>query len=176
MNNERPIFSCYEEIKQREIRELKEAVRANGGTYVFSRQKPIVLCNFDHGPADMRINSVELRNVAEPDYVEVVVIMGYDPKTGNEAQIDLFDIAYGHISFITDAIPKRTFSKSTFSILRLSREDLNIAGFDSSDVDDDTMEHLATKLGEDYCEQLFWTSLEIIAEIAGIPKKEKSEE
>jgi len=60
----------------------------------------------------------------------------------------------------------------SFSISRLSREDLEQKGFDTSNVDDDTMQRLADKLGEDYCEQLFWESLEILAECMDIPRKE----
>lgn len=74
---------------------------------------------------------------------------------------------------ITEAIPVRKFTQSTFSISRLSREDLEQLGFDTSDVDDKTMQRIADKLGDDYCEQLFWISLEIIAEEGfNIPRKE----
>jgi hypothetical protein len=61
--------------------------------------------------------------------------------------------------------------KESFVITEVSREDLEEIGFDTSKVSDETMERLARKLGDDYCEQLFWTSLEIIAEYLEIPKK-----
>lgn len=78
---------------------------------------------------------------------------------------------------ITESNPARTFSKDKFNISALSRDDLESIGFDASDVDDDTMERLADKLGEDYCEQLFWTSLEIIAEEGfSIPRKESEKD
>jgi hypothetical protein len=63
--------------------------------------------------------------------------------------------------------------KESFVISEVSREDLEEVGFDTSKVSDETMEKLARKLGDDYCEQLFWTSLKIIAEYMGIPKKDK---
>lgn len=63
--------------------------------------------------------------------------------------------------------------KDSFVISEVSREDLEELGFDISEVSDTTMEYLAKKLGDDYCEQLFWTSLKIIAEYMGIPKKDK---
>lgn len=66
--------------------------------------------------------------------------------------------------------------KESFNISRLSREDLEAVGFDTSEVDDATMERLASKLGDDYCEQLFWTSLEILAECMDIPKKDSEDE
>lgn len=65
--------------------------------------------------------------------------------------------------------------KDSFVISKVSREDLEALGFDTSEVSDDTMERLANKLGDDYCEQLFWTSLDIIAEYLEIPKKENKE-
>ena len=66
--------------------------------------------------------------------------------------------------------------KESFVITSVSREDLEEIGFDTSEVSDETMEYLAKKLGNDYCEQLFWSSLEIIAEYLEIPKKEHDEE
>ena len=57
-----------------------------------------------------------------------------------------------------------------FVITSVSREDLESAGFDASDVDDDTMTELAEEMADDYLEQLFWTSLKILAENLGIPK------
>ena len=62
--------------------------------------------------------------------------------------------------------------KEEFIISVLSRADLEALGFDVSNVDDDTMQRLADKLGDDYCEQLFWSSLKILAEYFEIPKEE----
>lgn len=45
--------------------------------------------------------------------------------------------------------------KESFIITQVSREDLEAIGYDTSKVSDDTMERLASKLGDDYCEQLF---------------------
>lgn len=58
-----------------------------------------------------------------------------------------------------------------FPITSLYRADLERIGFDASAVDDATMKKLAEKLAGDYCEQLFWGSLEIIAEYLEIPKR-----
>lgn len=65
--------------------------------------------------------------------------------------------------------------KESFIITEVSREDLEAIGYDTSEVSDDTMEKLASKLGDDYCEQLFWTSLDIMAEYMGIPKREMTD-
>lgn len=63
--------------------------------------------------------------------------------------------------------------KESFVITEVSREDLEALDFDTSNVSDETMERLASKLADDYCEQLFWTSLDIIAEYMEIPKRKK---
>ena len=63
--------------------------------------------------------------------------------------------------------------KDSFVISRVSREDLEAIGFDTSDVSDTTMERLASRLGDDYCNQLFWTSLDIMAECFEIPRKKR---
>ena len=65
--------------------------------------------------------------------------------------------------------------KEFFEITSVSREDLESAGFDASNVDDDTMTELAEEMADDYLEQLFWTSLKILAENLGIPKKKALE-
>ena len=63
-----------------------------------------------------------------------------------------------------------------FEITSVHRDDLEAAGFDSSNVSDETMELLAKKMANDYLEQLYWTSLSIIAEdCLGIPKKVEKE-
>lgn len=59
-----------------------------------------------------------------------------------------------------------------FNITSVSREDLESRGFDTTNITDEQMEELARKMCDDYLEQLFWISLDIIAEdIIGIPKK-----
>ena len=65
--------------------------------------------------------------------------------------------------------------KEFFEITSVSRDDLDAAGFDVSDVDDAIMETLAKKMANDYLEQLYWTSLKIIAEdYLNIPKKKET--
>ncbi len=59
-----------------------------------------------------------------------------------------------------------------FNITSVSREDLESRGFDTTNITDEQMERLAQKMCDDYLEQMFWISLDIIAEdIIGIPKK-----
>ena len=140
-----------------------------GGSYIFpENERPYILCNFDEGPVDMCVGSVAIERLSGLEYVTI-----YD-KDGQ--QICFSDIEYGHIMSVTESIPVRKFTDRPFHISSLSREDLEQKGFDTSDVDDKTMEKLASKLGDDYCEQLFWISLEIIAESMGIPRREDHKE
>lgn len=50
-----------------------------------------------------------------------------------------------------------------FKITSIHRDDLESRGFDVSNVTDEDMSRLARKMADDYCEQLFWESMEIIA-------------
>ena len=51
-----------------------------------------------------------------------------------------------------------------FPITSVSRNDLQVYGFDTRSVTDVQMRRLAQKMANDYCEQFFWSSMEIIAE------------
>lgn len=57
-----------------------------------------------------------------------------------------------------------------FPITSVSREDLQTYGFDTRSVTDAQMRRLVQKMANDYCEQLFWSSMEIIAEGLEFPR------
>ena len=60
-----------------------------------------------------------------------------------------------------------------FKITSVTREDLEDRGFDTTDITDAQMEELARRMCDDYLEQMFWLSMDIIAEdIMEFPKKE----
>ena len=60
-----------------------------------------------------------------------------------------------------------------FPITSVSRDDLESKGFDTSEITDDQMKRLASKMADDYLEQMYWISMTIIAEELGFPKKTK---
>ena len=66
--------------------------------------------------------------------------------------------------------------KEFFKITSVSRDDLEALGYNTSRVSDKKMEYLAKRLADDYLEQLFWTSLDIMAEFLEIPKRRKKRE
>jgi hypothetical protein len=58
-----------------------------------------------------------------------------------------------------------------FKITSVTREDLADIGFDVTNITDEQMEQLAKRMCDDYLEQMFWLSMEIIAEdIMKFPK------
>lgn len=76
--------------------------------------------------------------------------------------------------------PERDFLRAvpdgSFPITSVTREDLAQKGFDTREVSDETMERLASKMADDYIDQLFWISLDILAEDAGIPRNRNIKE
>lgn len=68
---------------------------------------------------------------------------------------------------------RQRLSGGYFPITSVHRDDLQGVGFDVEKISDDDMKELARKMADDYCEQLFWSSMEIIAgDILGFPKVE----
>lgn len=62
-----------------------------------------------------------------------------------------------------------------FPITSVCRADLESAGFDTRNVDDDTMLELASKMANAYCDIVFWEDLEILAEYLKIKKHKKED-
>lgn len=77
------------------------------------------------------------------------------------------------LPFLKECNMKR--EKEWFQITCVHRDDFIQAGFDGDAVDDATMERLASKMSDDYVEQLFWLQIEIIAEALGIKKLQKEQ-
>lgn len=112
MNSEKSIRAAYDEIKQRELQELETAVRNNGGGAVFHEDyAPIIMCNFNGyypHPADVRITRVELLDEEDE---EVLRIYGQEKDSAGgsdyfceEREINVTDIAYGQLSYITQEL------------------------------------------------------------------------
>ena len=110
MSNEKSISACYEEIKQREIEELKKKVRGRGGKYEFYEDEdaPEVLCRLKYGGhANVMITSVSvdsrgILSITGKIYFET----GFGESYGLDNEIAVSDIAYGGLSVINEAIPK----------------------------------------------------------------------
>lgn len=117
MSNEKSISECYEEIKQREIEELKKKVRGRGGKYEFYEDEdaPEVLCNLKYeGPVDVMITSV---SVDDRGFLGITGKIhyntGFGESYGLDNEIAVSYIAYGGLSVISEAIPSPTRIKQT---------------------------------------------------------------
>lgn len=132
---------------------------------------------YNHG-IDYRVDKVTLKTeglgapVLEFDCVNDE--WGYDDTFGEDDLV--FLTLYNVYDTLLDRLGIEDESKESFKITSVSREDLEAAGFDASDVDDDTMERLADKMGDAYVSNGFWIDLPIIAEYLEIPKKCETEE
>lgn len=51
-----------------------------------------------------------------------------------------------------------------FPVSFVTRDDLEVSGYDTSNMTDSDMERLADKMGDAYCDDGYWIDLEIIAE------------
>lgn len=58
-----------------------------------------------------------------------------------------------------------------FPISCLTKEDLDKTGYDTNNVNNKQLQHLASKLGDDYHEQLFWDNLDNLAYRYGFDKR-----
>ena len=58
-----------------------------------------------------------------------------------------------------------------FQVTSISRADLDALGYNTEDITDKQMERLARKMAEAYLEQLYWESLDILAECMGFKLK-----
>lgn len=61
--------------------------------------------------------------------------------------------------------------KKPFKITSICRADLEGVGYDTKDIDDATMEYLASKMADGYVNEYFWGDLKILADNLDIPKK-----
>jgi len=68
-----------------------------------------------------------------------------------------------------NTMPKPT--DGYFPITSVHRDDLKGLGYDTSNVDDGTMQELASKMADAYLNQVFWIDLPIIADELEIPMK-----
>ena len=60
-----------------------------------------------------------------------------------------------------------------FTLVTVCRADLEHKGYDITNVDDDTMQRLASKMGNAYLDDGFWIDIEICADSLCIPRKEE---
>lgn len=60
-----------------------------------------------------------------------------------------------------------------FTVVTVCREDLEYKGYDTTNINDETMKCLASKMGSAYLDDGFWIDMEICADSLCIPRKEE---
>ena len=100
-------YELVQKCKARELKELKAALKAWGGTFNFQEQEgygqPIIAVNmngFDPEPCDVYVESLELD---EQDHITIHCSM---KQWGHEVDIDVDDIFAGELEYIIDCIPE----------------------------------------------------------------------
>lgn len=102
-------FNELNRIKIHEQRELKAALEAVGGEYVWEvpwvapdedEQPPVILVNFDNGPIDIRVQSCRLNKDGHIELSGMDNVAGIWP-----IDIDVEDVEPGHLCYVTEAIP-----------------------------------------------------------------------
>lgn len=168
-------YDKLQAIQKREIAELKEAVKAHGGSFSWEDddlEAPIVAINPDNispKPMDVEVFLVSLNN-------DKLRICGTDNENGYEIEFSPEEVFPGHLSNIIDYIPEIngisdvTAKQEFFKITSVSRDDLAASGFDITEIDDYEMRELAEKMADDYCDQFYWGSLSVIAEDLDFPR------
>lgn len=182
------LYHKWQELQWQELRELKAAVEAHGGKYVFfdcdqenadeawdnfSHMLPVVLADTKYAEclSDYLITKVE---IDEGGNLGIYGVRYGSNDLDLEEHID--HVAFTHVSFITDMISETNDVKNvsegiqSLPVLLVSREDLESLGF-KSDIPNAMFEKLADYMSKYADMENFWMTLEYAAEQAGIPKK-----
>ena len=98
-------YALTRKVKAMELDELMLAVKAHGGSFTFEDQDaaPRIMVNMDNiGPIDVTITKVSIKNSR---HMSILSIFGLSDCFYGEKEIYFNDIAVGHASYITEAIP-----------------------------------------------------------------------
>lgn len=116
MEKEQSIYAAYEEIKQREIKELRNALEQFGGEAHFGPDytgegatgvdAPYILCNLRSiGPCDVKVVGAYICKLGNLTISGHPMFASGGATSEEEMQeINLNDIAYGNIEFITGSV------------------------------------------------------------------------
>lgn len=124
------IYDAYQEIKQREISELKDALRNAGGEVEFQEDNaPVVMVNISGGHYSHSADVVITRVCLKDDHLLIdgreKGMSGCAEWLEDEDPIEVDDIAYGHIDFITSEIVSKNKHKEELlleTIVQLSAD------------------------------------------------------
>lgn len=100
-------YAMCDKIRKMEAKELKLALKAHGGEFVWIDDEndeeelynpPIILVNLNDGPMDVVVHKVWLDDGC-------IELSAFDNEWGNRADIELEDIAPGHLAYLIEYMP-----------------------------------------------------------------------
>lgn len=103
------------------------------------------------------------------------IMREYAEKTLADVRSSLKEIEHFELKGSHEIASEVLKDDGYFYITSVHRDDLEARGFDVSNVSDAQMSKLAEMLSDDYCEQLFWTSVDSLAEYVGMTKRDDAE-
>lgn len=183
----------YQAIEMQERREIVAAVKAHGGEYVFIPEDSENYMEDDnvtimagHQYSDKNKDFFVSRVTVDEN--GELHIYGFDTEYDTpDDEDELFNIEYGHLEYILDAIPETNDvhdvqeipSENKKPILVLSREDVEAVGYDPN-MTDDQFQNLAWAMGKAYefNKDMYWDALQQSCEHVGLAllNKETDEE
>lgn len=168
-------YDQYRTISRQERRELTAAVKAHGGEYVFIPEDSedwdegnnvIIKASsqyYDEDNKDRYVSRVTVDKYGE------LHIYGFDTEYDSPSdEHELFNIEYGHLEYILDAIPEtnyvrdvsKTLSKDKKPVLVFSREDVEVVGYDSNMTNDQFLSlALAVSKAYEFNMDMYWDAL-----------------
>lgn len=183
-------YGKYREIEAQERREIKAAVLAHGGEYVFIPEDDEDYMENDNvtimaGRRYSDTNKDFFVSRLSVDKDGELHIFGFDTEYDTPSDEDeLSNIEYGHLESILDAIPeteevhdvREVPTENEKSILVLSREDVESVGYDPN-MTDDQFQRLAWAMGKAYefNMDMYWDALQQSCEHVGLTPINKDE-
>ena len=181
-------FEKEKELKRTALRELAKAVKAHGGKYEWADEDGIPLdgsdmpcvCVFldEEGPTDIIIHSVEHDENGYWTIEGETVDEFYSIEVTIE---DPYDIANAYqIQSITENIPETDDVKDATvpqsqPVTWLSHDDLEQRDFDSTNITNEQLAQIASKMGDYYVDYSYWDDMEEACQYWDVPKKEQKE-
>lgn len=187
------LYNEYKKLDELEREELKAAVMAHGGEYIFIQLNDEDGCDSEElNDAPIVAASTRYMSAYEDFYISRVTmeegkyltIYGFlkDGYLDDEEEIE--SVAHGHLGYITDMIPEtetvKDVSQSVFApqpILVFSREDVENVGY-SPDITPDQYKALvrAMKKSCEWNMDVYWDALKQACENVGITPLNASED
>lgn len=187
------LYNEYKKLDELEREELKAAVMAHGGEYIFIHLDDENGCDSEElNDAPIVAASTRYMSAYEDFYISRVTmeegkyltIYGFlkDGYLDDEEEIE--SVVHGHLGYITDMIPEtetvKDVSQSVFApqpILVFSREDVENVGY-NPDMTPEQFKQLAKAMNKSYewNMDIYWDALRQACENIGIEPLNKTED